>query len=137
MADITVTAGSVLASSTALRATGVAGSTITAGQPVYIDTANGNVLKPTDSNASLLAATVAGIALNGGATGQPIAYVYEDPDFTPGATLVSGTVYGPSSTPGGICPNADLTTGDFPSVLFIAKSTSKGVMKIVRGGVAK
>lgn len=135
--DLSVTAGSVIASATALKSAGVAGAVITAGQPVYIDTANSNVLKPADANASALTSTVAGIALNGGSTGQPITYVYEDATFTPGGTLTVGQIYCLSATAGGIAPVADLTTGDYPVVLFIAKTTTTAVLKIVRGTVAK
>lgn len=137
MADISKTPASVLASATALTASGVAGATIAAGDNLYIDTAASNVLKLADSNAAAPASTVAGIALNGAASGQPVKYVYEDSDFTPGATLTVGQTYVQSSTPGGTAAIADLTTGDFPSVLFIAKSATKAVLKIVRGGVAK
>jgi len=137
MADISVTAASVLASSTALTASGVAGATITDGQTIYKDTANSNVLKLADSNSTLLISTVEGIALHGAASGQPVKYVYDDPTFTPGATLTVGQTYALSSTAGGIAPIADLTTGDFPNVLFVAKSATTAVLKIVRGGVVK
>lgn len=137
MADISVTAASVLASSTALTASGVAGATILAGQTIYKDTANSNVLKLADSNSTLLISTVEGIALHGASSGQPVKYVYDDPNFTPGATLTVGQTYALSSTAGGIAPIADLTTGDFPNVLFVAKSTTTAVLKIVRGGVVK
>jgi len=137
MADISVTPASVLASSTALTAAGIAGATILAGQTLYIDTANSNVLKLADSNSTALIATVAGIALHGASSGQPIKYVYDDPTFTPGATLVVGQTYAQSSTAGGIAPIADLVTGDYPSVLFVAKSATTAVLKIVRGGTVK
>lgn len=139
MADtpIVVTAGSVLASATALCATGVAGVTITAGQTLYKDSTAGNVLKLADANASAATAAVVGIALNGGSVGQPIKYVYEDTaGFTPGATLTVGVVYALSATPGGICTSSTNVAGDIPSVLFVAKSTTVAVMKIVSGGVA-
>lgn len=136
MADLSVTAANVIASNSAKRARGIAGATITAGQPVYVDTAASNVLKLADNDASAATATIAGIALHGAASGQPLEYVTEDPDFTPGATLTTGTIYVASSTAGGIAPAADLASGDYPTVLFVAKSTSKAVMKIVAGGAA-
>ena len=137
MADISITAASVLASATALTASGVAGATILAGQTLYIDTANSNVLKLADSNASALTATVCGIALHGAASGQPIKYVYEDSTFTPGATLTVGQTFAASATAGGIAPIADLTTGDYPAVLFVAKTASTAVLRILRGTAAK
>lgn len=136
MADIVVTAASVLAGANAKKATGVAGGTVTAGQTVYADSADSFKLKAGDANASSVTAKIAGIALHGASSGQPLTYVYEDDDFTPGATLTTGTVYVASGTAGGIAPVADLTTGWYPTVLFIAKSTSKAVLKLVAGGAA-
>ena len=75
MADITITPGLVIPSSTATISQGVAGATITAGQVLYIDTANSNVLKLADTDASSLASTVAGIALCGASSGQIVRYV--------------------------------------------------------------
>lgn len=137
MADLSVTAASVLASSTALKASGTAGATITAGQPLYIDSSDSNKLKLADCNASAATSAAVGIALHGASSGQPIAYAFDDSAFTPGATLTTGQIYAVSQNAGGICPVADLTTGDYPAVLFVAKSTSQGVLKIVRGGAAK
>jgi hypothetical protein len=51
MADLTITAANVLASGQATKETGVAGATITAGQPVYKEAATG-LFKLSDSNAA-------------------------------------------------------------------------------------
>jgi len=136
MADIVVTAANVVAGSNAKKATGVAGATITAGQTLYADSAASFTLKPGDANASSVTAKIVGVALHGASANQPITYVYEDDDFTPGATLTTGTIYVASGTAGGIAPAADITTGWYPTVLFIAKSTSKAVLKLVAGGAA-
>ena len=75
MADISVTAASVLKGSGAATSTGITGSVaITAGQPLYVDSTNNNTLKPADADGSLLAATVVGIALHASSPGQPITY---------------------------------------------------------------
>lgn len=136
MTDLTITATNVLASNGATKRTGVAGATITAGQSVYVDAADAGKVKLADNNASAATADVKGIALHGAHSGSPIAYVEEDNDFTPGATLTVGTIYAASGTAGGICPVADLSSGMYPAVLFIAKTTTKAVMRIVKGGVA-
>jgi len=69
---------------------------------------------------------VIGIAVNSGAANQPAMVCTEDPDFTPGFTMsLSTPVYVASATPGGIAPVADLTTGWYPTVLLVAKSTTK------------
>jgi len=135
MADLSVTAANVLASNAARRKTGVAGATITAGQALYADASASNTLNLADANASAATANPVGIALHGASSGQPLAYVEEDPDFTPGATLTVGTVYVLDATAGGIAPVADLTTGWYPNVLFIATTTTKAVMKMVHGTV--
>lgn len=137
MADLTITASSVLASASAIVRSGTAGATITAGQPIYIDTADMNKLKLADANASAATAVVAGIALHGASAGQPLKYVVEDASFTPGATLTVGQVYVLSATAGGIAPVADLTTGDRPAVLMVAETSSTAKMKIIAGTAAK
>lgn len=141
MADLSITAGSVLKGSNAKTRTGTAGATITAGQVVYEDTSDSNKLKLADNDASSTTSNPVGIALHGAASGQPLTYVYEDDDFTPGGTLslsaaADTAVYCLSSTAGGICPFDDLGASDYPVILFIAKSTSKAIMKILRGTAA-
>lgn len=123
MADLTVTASSVSASASAtVVRSGTAGATITAGQPLYSDGSDSNELKP--AQATSAKSNCVGIALNGATDGQPVAYCSKDSGFTPGATLVVGTVYAVSATAGGIAPVADLTTGDYACVLGVAKTTS-------------
>lgn len=112
MADLTVSASGIVAGSNATFDFGVAGASITAGQPVYIDTANSNVIKPA-VNTSATACVVAGIALHAAASGQPIKYIKTGDLYMTGTTLPVGSVYVLSATSGGICPVADLeaTTG--------------------------
>lgn len=135
MSDLSITAANVLAGPNARKRTGIAGATITAGQTIYEDTADSSKFKLADNNASAITAKCVGIALHGASAGQPLTVVYEDDDLTVGSTLSIG-VYTLSSTAGGICPVADLASGNYPVVLFVAKSTSKAVMKLVRGGTA-
>jgi hypothetical protein len=88
MADISITAASVVPSTNAVKRTGTAGATITAGQLVYKDASDSNKIKLADNDASA-AATVVGIALNGASSGQPITYAETDPELTIGATVAS------------------------------------------------
>ena len=136
MADIVITPANVLKSAQGLSASGVAGATILAGEPLYKDSADSNKLKPADSNESAATSDVVGIALHSASAGQPIAYVYEDPAFTPGAVLTVGEVYTTSATAGGIAPVADLLTGHRTAVLFVATTAALAVLKIVKGGAA-
>lgn len=133
MTDLAVTAANVAKSGQASTETGTAGATITAGQTVYKDTAT-NTFKLADSNAAGLN-SVYGVALHASLNGQPLTVVRDDPAFVPGATLVAGTFYALSETPGGIQPVADLTTGETVVMVGIAKSTSVLYLKLVTPGV--
>jgi hypothetical protein len=137
MADLSVTAASVLASSTATKSTGVAGATITAGQALYADATADGVLKLADANASLATSTMVGIALHAALTGQPITYVTADSNFAHGlGSVTAGQVIVLSATAGALAPVADLATGWFPVVAIISTSATHGVLAITRGGVA-
>lgn len=138
MADISITAASVVAGANAKKRTGVAGATITAGQALYEDGASSNVLKLADANASAATAKCVGIALHGASSGQPITFVTEDDDFTPGGTLslsaaADSGVYVLSGTAGGLAPMDDLAAAMYPVILGVAKSTTKMNLKIIQG----
>lgn len=123
MADISVTASSVAPGTNCETASGTAGEAITAGQPLYIDTANGNVLKLADANLSSLGATVAGISLHGAATGQPIVYAKAG-NVTFNAVLTASKAYILSANAGGIAPIADHAAGWRMSLLGVALTTT-------------
>jgi hypothetical protein len=128
MADISITAASVVASSSALVVRNYNfGATVTAGQAVYLDTST-FTWKLIDRDAAVTGnelATSKGIALNSGASGQPAAVCVKETDFTPGGTLSNGLAVYASDTAGGITQADIPTTGDYPTVLGLAKSTSK------------
>lgn len=134
MADLTITAANVKAGSNAsVDRTGLAGAAVTAGQPVYWD---GSRWQLADDNSVTAAARVAGgIALNGASTDQPLA-VLTGGDITIGATLTAGSVYYLSANAGGICPAADLATGQYPCIIGIAKSTTVLNVEINSAGVS-
>ena len=135
MADLTLTAANVLAGSNATTNLGTAGATITAGQVVYFDdTTKTYKLADTDS-ATAAVRSPAGFALNGASAGQPL-MVQTGGDLTLGEVLTAGVAYYLSGTAGGICPVADVTSGDYPVILGMAKSTSVLAIKIVEAGVA-
>jgi hypothetical protein len=135
MPDLSITAASVLASTSATKAEGVAGATITAGQSLYIDTADSNKLKLYDADGSSPVNVFAGIALHGAATGQPIKYATKDPSFTPGfAALAGDSIYG-SDTPGGVTKTfSELETADVVTSLGVMTSTTVMNLNPVRGG---
>lgn len=137
MADLTPTASSVLCSDIAKARRGTAGATIAQGDVLYEDTADAKKLKLADSNsgsAGALPRAFKGIALNGAAAGQPVNYIAEDDDFTPGDTLVVGESYYVSNTAGKLCPKADLAAGSTVTFVGVAKSATKLRLKPAAGG---
>ena len=135
MSDLTITAASVVAGLGAATRDGVAGAAITAGQVVYRDTADGKWKLADCNSATAAARTPGGIALNGAAIGQPVEVLTEGP-VTIGATLTAGVAYYLSGTAGGIRPVADNTTGDYPTIVGIATSTTVLDVKFHEAGVA-
>ena len=134
MADISITAANVVPGSDAVRESGTAGATITAGQLVYLDTSDMK-LKLADSNGAAALRVPNGIALNGAANGQPLV-IQKGGDITIGGTMTAGVAYYLSDTPGGICPVADLGSGEYPCIIGIAKSASVLAVSIQPSGVA-
>lgn len=134
MADISVTAGNVLAASDATIVHGTSGETITAGQCVYLK-ASDNRYWLTDGDAAATAAA-AGASLVAASAGQPLA-VCTGGNINLGATLAIGEPYWVSLAAGGICPFADIAVGDFTTFLGIATTASNLKMSICIGGVAQ
>lgn len=135
MADLSITAASVIAGTDANVAHGTSGATVTAGQAVYLDSTDSRY-KLADANSGTAAARQPkGIALHGASAGQPLA-VQTSGDITIGATLTGGVAYYLSDTPGGICPVADVGSGEYPCIIGIAKSTTVLDVNIQASGVA-
>jgi hypothetical protein len=135
MADLTVTAASVLKSTTSSTDRAIAGATITAGMPLYKDANNAYVLKPCLATSQAAAACV-GISLHGASSGQPVEYA-TDESYTAGATLTVGQVYAVSATSGQIAPYSDLVSTNFVTILGIATTAALLKLKINRSGIAK
>jgi hypothetical protein len=136
MADLTITAASVVAGDNAVKETKLAGATITAGQPLYVDAASGKFLLADSDSATALAKTATHIALNGGALNQPITGM-KSGDVTIGATLTAGATYFLSNTAGGICPDEDVGAGENVCQIGIAKTTAVLSVRIVAPGVSR
>jgi hypothetical protein len=135
MADLSITAANVISGAGAKIVNGKSGETIVAGKVVYFDSADSKY-KLADNNSATAAVRVpAGIALNAASNGQPIA-IHESGPLTVGATMTAGVAYYLSDTAGGICPVADLATGEYPTVLGIATSTTVLNVNIQASGVA-
>ncbi len=134
MADISITAGSVLKSVSGSFLRAISATTITAGQFVY-QLANGSI-GLADSNGTAPANTVAGVALNGASVGQPIDYVDSDPSLTSGGTLTSGNVIYLSDTPGGMTATyADIASGSTVIILGVVNTDGTLNFNPTTGGV--
>lgn len=94
----------------------IAGGTITAGQVVYVDSADDNKVKIAGNSNP----TVRGIAMTSAADGQPIIIQYAGVvNLGTGGTIVSSgyPYYLSPNTDGGIAPFADLASLDSVSIL--------------------
>lgn len=137
MSDISVTATAVLAAASALvEHGGKAGTTIVAGNVLYKDAADGKLKLADNDNAAAGIRSVYGIALNGAAANQPVSVIKRG-QLTMNAVLTAGGVYSLSGTPGGIAPDADVTTGDDLIILGVALSTTVLDVQINDTGVTR
>jgi len=132
MADITITAANVAVvttSSPTVSRSYNAGEAVTAGQLVYLNTADSEWYKAQADGTALEAGSAGlGVALHTSANGQPLA-VQTAGQITIGGTVVAGTEYVASDTAGGICPHADLTaTGRRYS--RVGYATTTGIIKL-------
>lgn len=123
MVDLVITAANVVAGTNAVRDRGTAGETIAAGKAVYKSSATNKWMLADSNSATPEARRAGGIALNGASLNQPID-VQKGGDITLGATLVAGTAYYLSDTPGGICPLADVGAGEFVCQIGLASTTA-------------
>jgi hypothetical protein len=133
MADIVITPANVIAGSDVVKETGIAGATILAGQVVYKEAATGQFKLTDTDSATLEVKSGYGIALHASLAGQPLT-VATSGTVTIGGTLVAGTAYYASNTPGGICAAADLAT---EHVVFLGLSTTTAILniRIINSGV--
>ena len=123
MADLTITAASVVAGANSVQKQRSAGETIAAGKAVYLSETTKKYMLADSNSATVAARKATGIALNSASLNQPLV-VHEFGDLMMGAALTPGTAYYLSDTPGGICPLADVGSGEYVCQLGIAKSAS-------------
>lgn len=124
MADISITAANVKLVSGPTEQL-PAGATIAAGQIAYREAGTSKAKLADNDNATAEVRAARGMALNGGAADQPITLAKNGAIVDVGAVLTAGTDYYLSGTPGGICPRADVTTGDDPVRIGIALTTAR------------
>lgn len=134
-ADLTITAANVVKGSSAKTETGVAGATVTAGQPLYREASSGKYKLSDANSATAEVRAVHCISLHAAAANQPLTCVTEGP-VTIGATVTVGAGYYASGTAGGIAPVADMITGIYPTFLGFATSSTVLDVHIKSAGVA-
>ncbi len=135
MADLTITAASVVPGSGASTVNGTAGETITAGQTVYKSSTTNKYMKADSNSGTAEARVPVGIALNGAALNQTVGVLRAGP-ITIGATMTAGVAYYQSDTAGGICPVADVGSGEYATIVGMATSTTVLDVDIQASGVA-
>ena len=124
MADLSVTAANVkLVSGPTEDIT--AAAAITAGQVVYKEAASNDAKLSDNDSATAEVRAIRGIALHAAAIDQPLKIAKNTAIVEFGAILTAGVDYYLSGTAGGICPRADVTTGDDPVRVGIATTTSR------------
>ena len=135
MADLSITAGSVVPSTTAQKENKPAGAAISGGDLLYLDTSTTpNTLKLADGN-DATKMPVYGIAANTAGIGQNVQVIKSDPNLAIGAHgLGLGIPMFASATPGKCCPLADVSTGNLTTCVFVT-NTNTTVYFNIAGGV--
>lgn len=135
MADLSITSGQVLPGAGAVIQDMISfNAALVAGDVVFKDDETGSAGRADCNAAQADTRTPYGIALNTAAVGQPVR-VLRSGRITIGATVTPGTAYFSSSSPGGLCPVGDLTTGMSPTFIGIAVSTTELLVNITPSGV--
>lgn len=127
MADFSITAAQVTKDS-GISKTGIAGETLTAGQAIYVKSADNRYWKA-KANGTAEEQVCAGIVLLGATAGQPISYLDADGGvltITTGTLGVAGdAVILSGVVAGNICPHADAAAGWRENVIGYMDTTRK------------
>lgn len=110
------------------------GATISAGQPLYLDSAD-NEHKLCDNNASAATATIKGIAMTPGVDGGYGLMAVSGSIILVGTTAAVGETYYAGATAGEIVPDADVATGNYISRIGTAESATQIKLAIEYTGV--
>jgi hypothetical protein len=100
------------------------GATISAGQPLYLDSADGEY-KLCDNNASAATATITGISMTPGVDGGYGYMAISGSIILVGTTAAVGETYYAGATAGEIVPDADLASGNYIARVGTAESTTQ------------
>ena len=134
MADISITAANVHPGSASKILRVQYGVTVTAGQIIYLDTADAKY-KLGDANASTTTAGADGLLVamtNGSADDYGLAT--SGGLYDVGASVTEGLIYVVSGTAGGIAPSADLASGWNCSVVGIGAASNQIDLQLYASG---
>jgi hypothetical protein len=112
------------------------GATVAAGNPLYLDTADGEH-KLGDSNASVTTAKVRAVAITPGIDAGYGLVATSGSIILVGTTMVVGTNYYVGATAGEIIPEGDLATNDFVTRLGTASTATQLDLSIVATGIQR
>lgn len=112
------------------------GATISAGNPVYLDSADSKH-KPADCNASSATAAIVGVAITPGVSGGWGLIAISGSVILVGTTMVQGASYFVGGTAGTIIPEGDFATNDYVSKVGTASSTTQIILGIEATGVQR
>lgn len=136
MADLSITVANVIAGTDAqIDKTALAGEAIIQGKNVYKSATTKKWMLADSNSATAEAREADGIALNSALLNQPLA-VQTGGSLTTGATMTAGVQYYTSDTPGGICPVADVGSGEYVGLVYLATSTTVARINYDYSGVA-
>ncbi len=134
MVDYVVTSSAVQPTGSLNITRAIAGSAISAGQPLKI---SGGTVTLCQANSLANLGEVVGIALNSASIGQPVTYVG-------GGTIEMGAIFSvgdvvvvSAAAAGGIAPVADLVATNGVAILGVATSTSLLKLDFINSGVVK
>lgn len=134
MTDLTITAANVKLISGPTEQL-LAGATLTAAQATYKEAATAKAKLADNDNATAEVRTIYGLTLHAALADQPVVVAKNGAIVDLGAILTAGVDYYLSGTPGGICPRADVTSGDDPVRIGIALTTSRLQLDFADPGV--
>ena len=132
MADLSQTAANVKVMSNTSPSVGLAGETLTQGQPVYV---SGGKWYRCEADSTAAKANCGGIVLTAAASDGYFLYAIPGASINVGATLAVGTVYAVSAAIGAICPVADITSTQYVTVLGVATAAGTLPLNIIVSGV--
>ena len=133
MADLTLVAADVVADFNATIKTGVAGEALSAGDVVYADSTDSDELKMAKHDGTAAQALVVGIVLADALDTATVSYISSG-ELALGGVLTKGIIYVLSANFGKIAVVADPGTGDYVTVVGVAKSAATLEVKFIVSG---